>query len=617
MEISEGLRGILQKCKQWSLPCTIAKADIRKAFDNIDHDILVQCLRHHAVPEKITHAVMASLVNNEAHILLGDVEGSAPVLLASGGKQGASETPTLWNRLLDVAWQRSLRQWEQEGLGFVLDTPRSHRDTVWGAFWADDLYLVSSSPDRVARMFAILSSEIAALKLSWKPSALEVQCNHTDDIITEFEWHTCFGISTFRRVQKLGVLGTVLDAHGSTSTSIRSRMSVVYGKWAVLRQFFMSRRVPLIARIRKWYETLGRCFLFGSGGWSLTEEHVHQIDRFEKGFIRHMLCRAKGTDETAIAYEQRINAKINEIMQRVGLMPLSLQCLCSYYGWAGHAARMKPGFLTKILAWRDIAWFKRLQHTGKDDLGLPLPKMAVGRPCRWDEWVFEEEGLSWRDSCLDRAQWARRKVELAQSRWRAVVTAARAFRFRDSAQLVHISGRISAVCGRKVGVRAHLLFAVDSAQVANQVSGFWASDEDDVARARWELHAVFCATGMQCWPGFHVGIMHRRRHHNSAADAAAEIARVQGSFLNAIKWQLAQGDRFLVTCDGSFGAFGDPPYASVGVCIFVYRLDSDVAMVLNCGVRVKPESSVYSEFEAFHIACHVAGRWFESCCVGP
>jgi hypothetical protein len=358
MEISEGLRGLLQKCKQWSLPCTIAKADIRKAFDHIDHDVLVQCLRHHAVPEKIIHATMASLVNNEAHILLGDVEGSVPVLLASGGKQGASETPTLWNRLLDVAWQRSLRQWEQEGLGFVMDTPRSHRDVVCGAYWADDLYLVSSSPDRVARMFSILSTEIAALKLSWKPSALEVLCNHTDDIITEFEWHSCFGVSTFRRVQKLGVLGTVLDCQGSTSTSIRSRMSVVYGKWAALRQFFTSRRVPLIARIRKWYETLGRCFLFGSGGWSLTDEHIQHIDRFEKGFMRHMLCRVKGADETTVAYEQRINAKINEIMQRVGLMPLSLQCLCSYYGWAGHTARMKPGFLTKILAWRDIAWYE-------------------------------------------------------------------------------------------------------------------------------------------------------------------------------------------------------------------------------------------------------------------
>jgi Reverse transcriptase (RNA-dependent DNA polymerase) len=616
MEISEGLRGILQKCRQWSLPCTIAKADIRKAFDHMDHDVLVECLRFHSVPEKLTHAVIASLVGNEAHLFLGDVQASCPVLLASGGKQGASETPALWNRLLDVAWQRSISIWEREHLGFVLDTPCSHRDRVFGAFWADDLYLVSSSSDHVARMFSILSSEIAALKLSWKPSALEVLCNHTDDIVTEFVWPSCFGPCTFKRVAKLGVLGTVLDSSGSTSTSIRARMSVVYGKWATLRPYFVSRRVPLVARVRKWYETLGRCFLFGAGGWTMTDEHIRMIDRFEKGFLRHMLCRARGPDESYIAYDQRVNAKIAELTQRVGLMPLSLQCLCAYYGWAGHIARIKPGFLAKVFAWRDISWYKRLQHTGKDDIGMQLPKMTVGRPTRWDEAIFDTEGITWRESCLDRAPWARRKVELAQQRWALVVSAARAFRTRASTQLAHISGRLAASCGRKFGTRAHLLVAVDSAQVAHQVSGTWACDDEDVSRGRWELHALFAATGLSTWPNFHLQIVHRKRQHNSAADSAAELARVGGSFLRALKWNTECGDRFLLTCDGSYGEFDGKPAASVGICLFVYRGDGIANLVLYSGVRVNPVSSVHSEFEAFHVACHVVGRWFEACCSG-
>ncbi len=122
-EISETSRQIMAKSFQWGRPSCITKCDVSKAFDSMDHDALIDSLRFHTCPETIIYAMLQELGQCEADISLGDIQCHLRVLLAAGGKQGASETPCLWNRYLDAAWQRAEVLFQEAKPGFMIDGP--------------------------------------------------------------------------------------------------------------------------------------------------------------------------------------------------------------------------------------------------------------------------------------------------------------------------------------------------------------------------------------------------------------------------------------------------------------------------------------------------------------
>jgi len=85
--------------------------DIKRAFDNINHDVLVGVLKSYGVPSRIILSIMRELTSCNMHISLQGLEVKEPVLLSLGGKQGGSETPSLWVRLADRAAQNASARW--------------------------------------------------------------------------------------------------------------------------------------------------------------------------------------------------------------------------------------------------------------------------------------------------------------------------------------------------------------------------------------------------------------------------------------------------------------------------------------------------------------------------
>jgi hypothetical protein len=189
MEASECVRIALQKHGSWKQPFFCIKADVRKAFDSLNHDVIRDCLEKDGTPPQIVHAILSSLVYCSASFSLQNVSSSCDVLLNSGGKQGASETPAIWVRVLDTAWKAAVAEWGHRDLGLHLDTPAYPRQRVFGCYWADDMYIFARGENDAYQMFNILSAEIHKLHLSWKPSALEVLSNierEPDDVYTHY-----------------------------------------------------------------------------------------------------------------------------------------------------------------------------------------------------------------------------------------------------------------------------------------------------------------------------------------------------------------------------------------------------------------------------------------------
>jgi hypothetical protein len=134
----------------------------------------------------------------------------------------------------------------------------------------------------------------------------------------------------------------------------------------------------------------------------------------------------------------------------------------------------------------------------------------------------------------------------------------------------------------------------------------------DINQARWLFHVLGVRSKLSSWPGLPHKIVHRKRSHNSLADAAANLAHKIGKYHRVCRFGLESGDKILVTSDGSFCRF--TLRASIACVVFVYRANCAV-MILSCiGYDVKATSSVDSEFQALHLGIHAVMDWLSYHC---
>ena len=617
-EISESARHILQKSAQWNKDCVIMKCDVAKAFDSLNHNHIVTTLRFHKTPELLIHAIMEELSDCAAQFSLQEVNSHIDVLLANGGKQGGSETPGIWNRYLDWAWQAALIEFRAEGLGFSVPQEGAVADPLLGMYWADDVYLFANNVEDCKRMFQILSAKICLLDLKWKPDSLEILINFSENKCETLAWNTDIGIHMIRGVPKMNIPGTMIDRTGSYRASMDHRASLMFAVWAKTKEYFCSRRVPLIMRVRKFYETLGRGFLFGSGGWCMTYSEMLRVDKWEKSLLMQMLNRRKCEQENFEGYYRRLAEMLRQLRARCQIMPLSLQCCMMYFGWAGHVARMpSSSCIVRALEWRNLNWYRHCQGLGSDVCGGVFATMSrVGRPVRWEDNLEVECGHSWQMLCGDRAIWATRKAVGAIKLW----SRCRRPVFGDHPQasftpLSHIAGRAASLCPVFAPAGVMVLFAVDNMQVSSQINGSWGTGESSmyrasIDRARYLFHLLSTRANLSKWTGQNHCIIHRPRRFNVIADAAANLVHKVGTFHRVAKFKLMMHDRILVTSDGSFANLGSRGLrSSIACAIFVYR-EGCSPMMLSCiGYNVHAHSSVDSEFQALHWGIHALLDW--------
>jgi hypothetical protein len=621
MEASESLRLILQKTYSWKEPVIIIKFDVSKAFDNLAHDKIVETLTYHHVPAKIIGCLLNELVGCEMRVSLQGTTCSSSPLLCSGGKQGASETPGVWNRYIDTAWQKACKIFATKHLGLEMRTPPWKPEYFHGVFWADDIYLVACSWEHIKTMFGILSSEIASLGLRWKESVCEMLLNpyvEGFENLARVDMPTVFGNISFKLVEKLVVLGTSLDSRGTYSTSIRHRMSCVWASWSHLAPYFQARRVPLLTRFKKFYEICGRCFLYGAGGWVLDTELQAMIDKFESKFTRKILCRVPQPGELHRDFETRMNLLVRDLRDRSCLAPLSLQAQVCYYGWGGHIARMhKDELIRAVLRWRPLEWFRRVRALGMDDSGQRVSMMRVGRPVRWESDLIEMCGDDWEIQALDRQPWAEQKLAKARSKW---LQSHRPCGFhthmKDFVCLSHISPRVQSVVHASGTLRDIAFIAcVDNQQVAEQISGSWPVDTGSrwfgvVRQCRWLLHVLTTSLAPSRWCRSLPWVRHHRREENSVADACAELGRLRGQFSWRSNYKLDRSDALMLCTDAAFNN-GE---AGLGTCVHAFcRSSGTVRVVWAAGLRAQCLDNVEAEFEAFEWGLRSFLHWCQLC----
>jgi hypothetical protein len=601
LEVVEPLRHCMWKSAQWRTEACILQADISKAFDHLGHETIKRSLLWWGCPPGLAASVLCELAACECYLKIHDEPMAESVLLFGAGRQGSSDTPSLWARVLDHALLLAQNIWHARGWGFPLG---DDQPLVTHLFWADDIYLIAQTPSMIGDMFECLSGVLADFGLTWKESSLKLlSTDETNDGLTKL----LNDVSKFYEVpycKHIDVLGVRIDRVGSAHASVHHRAGVLFGHWSQTQQYFCTRRIPLKFRVEKWYAAIGRSFLYGAGGWRLSAPLAAEISKWERGCLRQMVCRAKHENESWPDFHRRLDKLIEDARTACGILPLGQQACVSYFGWAGHVARMEPSNIClRFMNWRSVLSFRYAQGSGHEPSGLSrslLPQ--AGRPVWWDGDLEAQCGAHWQEHAQNRKQWAARKFEMAAQKWLQITGKSRCQLGADLSPMkgaAYISPRSLAVADFTAHAGVQVLCMTDNLQVAHQCSGIWRGPTDPrheqaISRARWVRRALDLNAGASNWCGWPVPFIHMRRNENAAADAAARQARDGVEIAVWTHCGDLSNTKILVASDGSCAE----GRAGAGAAIFLYCGGSAARLGALAGISLLGSAtSVDAEFE--------------------
>ena len=78
--------------------CWVAKLDVRKAFDNMDHPEFATLCTHYGIHPSLILSTLREWEGARATINVAGFESN--IKMFAGGRQGGRDTPKLWNVLL-------------------------------------------------------------------------------------------------------------------------------------------------------------------------------------------------------------------------------------------------------------------------------------------------------------------------------------------------------------------------------------------------------------------------------------------------------------------------------------------------------------------------------------
>ena len=184
MDITEGIRWMLQRADEWGMPLFVVSVDVKQAFDRMHWQTVSAAFSEEGVSAKLRHAVTKEYTDQHLIPHLGSVQVAAPIRLGRGGRQGGTGTPYCWNRLLHPSVERLACLWAQSGT-YPKWLAVDDYETTTGYYlpwwviqvWADNIYFFCDCLEDVVYNLDSLWQELRAYRLHLKSDEYAILTN--------------------------------------------------------------------------------------------------------------------------------------------------------------------------------------------------------------------------------------------------------------------------------------------------------------------------------------------------------------------------------------------------------------------------------------------------------
>jgi hypothetical protein len=401
------LQAILLRAGEWGIPVVMVKLDISHAFDCISYDKLWGALLHLGIPTNFAYSILREVLGCRATSRIGTIQTQRPELLERGGRQGAPETPLLWNAFLARVLGPLVLQWERDGTGVDLEKWMTDRGMATPepsaappprvplAVWADDLILLAHDVPSMQRQVDSLVGCLAKEGLRVKAAKAEMMVG---------KWATGASVVVDGEVvmakPTLVCLGTELSPNGSASNHVDRQLAHTAAAFRARSAAFRSKCVSLRTKFAIWMKTVAPILLWSMEALPVGVTATRRLDGIQMRHFAFMLGHRLHED-LASSWQARFR-RVRALMERWKIPQVTELLRRRMHSWAGHAMRC-GGAGCLVMQWRDERWWQH--HCGTTPESLRMRRPTAGHQIRWEMPLVQCFGRDWPTLARDRDSW--------------------------------------------------------------------------------------------------------------------------------------------------------------------------------------------------------------------
>ena len=230
---------------------------------------------------------------------------------------------------------------------------------VWGMLYADDAYILSRSPQGLAKMMTAIVKVCRAFALTVSVKKTETMCMPPPRTPRTMVHVEAAG-QTYKQVQSFTYLGGAVTEVPDMSVEIARRTRACWMRIRrYLRELYDQPKVALSLKTRMVKAEAIEAFLYGCSTWTLRQEHYAKLRTVHhRVLLRIIGAQRKRPDHRMTSY--------NRALEITGCESIETTLRTRILLWAGTLLRMSGGRLPKRIVFGNLEGAVRRGRGGKE-----------------------------------------------------------------------------------------------------------------------------------------------------------------------------------------------------------------------------------------------------------
>ena len=348
--------------------------DLQKAYDTVDRTLLWQVLTRIGVPTQITAVIQQFHDGMRACVRPKDGVCSDWFEVEQGLRQGCVLSPLLFDIFFAAVLTVVLQRFSEEPailaeLVHLKEPPTSMgskpamdyvRRAVWGMLYTDDAFIVSRSPQGLARMMEVIVEVCRAFALTVSAKKTETMCMpppRTPRTMVQIE----AAGQTYKQVQSFTYLEGAVTEVPDMSVKIAKRTRACWMRIKrYLRELYDQPKVAPSLKTRMVKAEAIEALLYGCSTWTLRQEHYAKLRTVHHRVLLRIIGaqRKRPSDHRMTLY--------NRALEITGCESIATTLRTRRLLWAGTLLRMSGGRLPMRIVFGNLEGAVRRGRGGKE-----------------------------------------------------------------------------------------------------------------------------------------------------------------------------------------------------------------------------------------------------------
>ena len=398
-----------ERSVEWHKGLVIGRADVRKAFDSVEHAVARYALMALGADPADADVCLRMHCGTKMILQLAKIK-TDPIMRGRGLLQGSVTAPLIFNTVVALALRPVAAEVRRLGLGLRFPAGR-----VALIAWADDLILFAETRVHFEQLLAILDASLASvhLEIAWG-SAEKVQFM-ANQWAGHHEVRDPHG-NAVSEAASMKILGAQVGFMSTGVHLVEARLQQAGKIFWARKRILLNRRICRYRRGRVLHSMVAGCLMWGLAGATLSEGSLDSIRKLQNQLIGRMLRLFRHPEEAWSDFHQRRRTAVACFRRACKLPFWDEQALLVKWGFAGHVARQsRERTIHLFLGFRDRLWQDtraylsilagRGHHLGHDGSWRGFRPQWETSMVRFLKCHLKVEVVDWREIARDRETW--------------------------------------------------------------------------------------------------------------------------------------------------------------------------------------------------------------------